>query len=228
MVHAQGFSPWALFMGAGLVVKVVMLMLFFASLWSWTIIISKIFKLKSLVSDAEHFETQFWSGESLDDLYDRTEKRQHDPMSAVFCAAMLEWRRSFSKTISSSLKATVQQRIERVMHVTVGREIEQVEQHLGFLASVGSAAPFVGLFGTVWGIMTSFSEIASQNSTSLAVVAPGIAEALLATAMGLVVAIPAVIAYNKISHDISTYANRLDSFADEFGTIISRQLEDQH
>ena len=227
VIANQGLSLWGLFMGAGFVVKIVMIMLLLASVWSWTIIISKFIKFKSLYADADRFEAQFWSGESLDDLYERTEKSHLDPMSAVFCSAMMEWRRSFAKMTSSNLKATLQQRIERVMSVTVGREVEHIESHMGFLASVGSAAPFIGLFGTVWGIMTSFHEIASQNNTSLAVVAPGIAEALLATAMGLLVAIPATMAYNKISADIARYTNRLDSFAEEFGTIISRQLEEQ-
>jgi biopolymer transport protein TolQ len=214
-------------MGAGIVVKFVMIMLFAASVWSWAIIVAKFLKLKSLHGDAERFEVQFWSGESLDDLFDRTEKNQLDPMSAVFCAAMLEWRRSFAKITSSNFKATLQQRIERVMSVTLDREVEHLQQHMGFLSSVASVAPFIGLFGTVWGIMTSFRDIAAQNSTSLAVVAPGMAEALLATAMGLAAAIPSLLAYNKISYEINRYANRLDAFTNEFGTIISRQLEDQ-
>ncbi len=226
-VHA--LSAWELFMQAGMVVKLVMLMLCGASIWSWAIIFAKFFKLKNLYKDADQFESQFWSGESLDELYERTEKRQHDPMTAVFCAAMLEWRRSFSKIASSSsLRATVQQRIERVMYSTLDREGEYLQHHMGFLSSVASVAPFIGLFGTVWGIMTSFKDIAAQNNASLAVVAPGMAEALLATAMGLIAAIPALLAYNKISYEINRYTNRLQAFSDEFGTIISRQLEDQN
>ena len=227
MTYSHGLSPWELFINAGLVVKSVMLMLTAASIWSWSIIITKTVKLKSLYTDADYFESQFWSGDSLDDLYERLGKRPRDPMSSVFYAAMQEWRRSFLKNSTSQLKATMHQRIERVMSVTVNREMDNIEQRMSFLATVGSTATFVGLFGTVWGIVTSFNDIAAQNNTSLAVVAPGIAEALFATAIGLIVAIPAMVAYNKLSHEITRYGNRLDSFASEFGTIISRQLEEQ-
>jgi biopolymer transport protein TolQ len=150
-------------------------------------------------------------------------------MSAVFSAAMREWRRSAARTGTNlaSTRASLQQRIDRVMDVTVGREMERLEKYMSFLASVGSTAPFVGLFGTVWGIMNSFSSIAAEKNTSLAVVAPGIAEALFATALGLVAAIPAVLAYNKLSNDLARYASRLDAFAGEFGAILSRQLDER-
>jgi biopolymer transport protein TolQ len=150
-------------------------------------------------------------------------------MASIFVAAMREWRRSASKglLISDQLRASLQQRIERVMQITLGREMEQAERQMVFLASVGAAAPFVGLFGTVWGIMNSFASIAASKNTSLAVVAPGIAEALFATALGLVAAIPAVLAFNKLSNDLGRYALKLETFAGEFGAILSRQLEEK-
>ena len=218
-----------LFLQADLIVKIVMFLLLAASFWSWAVIFDKIMKLRRLRRDAEHFEESFWSGGSLDDLYDRVGQRPMDPMSAVFAAAMREWRRSAAKGLAAStaLRTNLQERIERVMHVTVSREMERVERFMPFLATVGSTSPFVGLFGTVWGIMNSFTSIAAQKNTSLAVVAPGIAEALFATALGLVAAIPAVLAYNKISNDLGRYSHRLEAFAGEFGAILSRQLEEK-
>jgi biopolymer transport protein TolQ len=168
-------------------------------------------------------------GGSLDDLYDRIGARPADPMSAVFAAAMREWRRSASKGLvtTATLKTSLEERIERVMHVTVGREMDRLERFMSFLATVGSTAPFVGLFGTVWGIMNSFQSIAAAKNTSLAVVAPGIAESLFATALRLVAAIPAVVAYNKFATDFGRYAGRLDAFATEFSAILSRQLDEK-
>jgi len=204
-----------------------MLSLIAASIWCWTIIFSKVMRLRTLQSLAEKFEEAFWSGGSLDSLYDRVGTRPTDPLASVFAVAMKEWRRSVKgKPATREAKAMLQQRVERIMHVTVDREMDQLERHLPFLASVGSTAPFVGLFGTVWGIMHSFQGIASSQSTNLAVVAPGIAEALFATAIGLVAAIPAVLAYNKISTELGRYGMRLDSFVNEFAAIISRQLEE--
>jgi biopolymer transport protein TolQ len=219
----------SLFLQADLIVKVVMFLLLAASFWSWAVIFDKLIKLRRLRRDAEHFEESFWSGGSLDDLYDRIGQRPLDPMSAVFAAAMREWRRSAAKGLaaSSTLRTNLQERIERVMHVTLGREMERLERFMPFLATVGSTSPFVGLFGTVWGIMNSFQAIAASKNTSLAVVAPGIAESLFATALGLVAAIPAVIAYNKFSTDFGRYAGRLDGFATEFGAILSRQLDEK-
>lgn len=226
-VATTDLSAWGLFINADLVVQLVMLSLIVASIWCWTIIFSKVMRLRALQSLAEKFEEAFWSGGSLDSLYDRVGTRPTDPFSSIFAAAMKEWRRSLKgKPATREAKAMLQQRIERIMHVTVDREMDQLERHLPFLASVGSTAPFVGLFGTVWGIMHSFQGIASSQSTNLAVVAPGIAEALFATAIGLVAAIPAVLAYNKISTELGRYGMRLDSFANEFSAIISRQLEE--
>ncbi len=222
-------SMVTLFMQADTIVKLVMLLLLLASLWSWAVIFDKLSKIRRLRRDAESFEESFWSGGSLDDLYDRIGARPSDPMSAVFAAAMREWRRSASRGLvaSSTMKTSLQERIERVMHITVGREMDRLERFMSFLATVGSTAPFVGLFGTVWGIMNSFQSIAAAKNTSLAVVAPGIAESLFATALGLVAAIPAVIAYNKFSTDFGRYAGRLDAFATEFSAILSRQLDEK-
>ncbi len=227
---AHDLSVWGLFMQADWIVKIVMIMLILASIWSWAIIFDKIIRIRRLRAQARQFEEAFWSGGSLEELFDRISSRPPDPMSSLFVAAMREWRRSAAKGLltTDALKESLQDRIERVMNITLGREMDQLERYMGYLASVGSAAPFIGLFGTVWGIMNSFAAIAGSKNTSLAVVAPGIAEALFATALGLVAAIPAVLAYNKLSGDIGRYGNRLEAFAGEFGAILSRQLEEKH
>jgi biopolymer transport protein TolQ len=225
---SHDLSVITLFLQADLIVKVVMFLLLVASFWSWAVIFDKIAKLRRVRRDAESFEESFWSGGSLDDLYDRIGSRPADPMSAVFAAAMREWRRSAAKGLTASgVRTSLQERVERVMSITVGREMERLERFMPFLATVGSTAPFVGLFGTVWGIMASFQSIAASKNTSLAVVAPGIAEALFATALGLIAAIPAVIAYNKFSTDLGRYAGHLDAFATEFSAILSRQLDEK-
>jgi biopolymer transport protein TolQ len=222
-------SILGLFMQADIIVKVVMLILLCASFWSWAVIFDKLMRLRRLRREAQNFEESFWSGGSLDDLYDRVGNRPVDPMSAIFAAAMREWRRSAAKGLvnSATLRTSLQDRIERVMSVTLGREMERLERFMAYLATVGSTAPFVGLFGTVWGIMNSFQSIAAAKNTSLAVVAPGIAEALFATALGLVAAIPAVVAYNKLSTDFGRYAGRLEAFSSEFSAILSRQLDEK-
>lgn len=228
VAKAHDITMWGLFMQADLVVKIVMLMLLAASVWGWAIIIEKLLRLRRLNAQADQFEDQFWSGGSLDTLYDRIGTRPPDPMSATFAAGMREWRHATDRGISgSSMKTSLQQRVERVMSVTIGREMARAERYMTFLASVGSTAPFIGLFGTVWGIMNSFTSIAATNNTSLAVVAPGIAEALFATAMGLLAAIPAVIAYNKFTTDLGRYADRLETFSGEFASILSRHLEER-
>jgi len=223
-------SMWGLFLQADLIVQLVMLLLLLASFWCWAIIFEKITRMRKLAEKADRFEETFWSGGSLDELYDRVSSRADDPMTAIFTAAMMEWRRAPPKSATSDdggyMGSTgLSDRIDRVMSITLGREMQHLERYMIFLASVGSTAPFVGLFGTVWGIMNSFQAIAVTKNTSLAVVAPGIAEALFATALGLVAAIPAVIAYNKLSNDIGRYAGRLEAFAGEFGAILSRQAE---
>ena len=226
---STNLSITGLFLQADSIVKMVLFILLLASFWSWAVIFDKTLRLRRLRLAASSFEENFWSGGSLDDLYDRVGQRPADPMSSVFAAAMREWRRSAANGLlgTALMRSSLQQRIERVMNVTVGREMDRVERFMAFLATVGSTAPFVGLFGTVWGIMNSFSSIAAAKNTSLAVVAPGIAEALFATALGLVAAIPAVVAYNKLSNDFGRYAGRLEAFATEFGAILSRQLDER-
>ncbi|MBJ26773.1 MAG: protein TolQ [Alphaproteobacteria bacterium] len=222
-------SPWELFTQADIIVQLVMLILIGCSFWSWAIIFDKVIRLRKLSSMAEMFEERFWSGGSLDELYEEIKSNSFHPMAQIFVSAMKEWKRFSDGTSLSVAEANVdglQERIAHNMNVTVDREIGKLQKYLGFLATVGSTAPFIGLFGTVWGIMNSFQSIAASQDTSLAVVAPGIAEALFATALGLVAAIPAVVAYNKISSDLDHYAGRLDSFGIEFRALISRQLEE--
>lgn len=222
-------SLWGLFWRADPVVKAVILLLAFASFWSWAIIFEKWTRMRSVRRKSARFEDTFWSGNPLDELYQRLSGQPLDPMSAVFTAAMREFDRSTQKglTLTEGKRAGIQQRIERAMQATMSREMDKLERYMTFLASVGSTAPFVGLFGTVWGIMNSFQAIAMQKNTSLAVVAPGIAEALFATALGLVAAIPAVVAFNKINNELSRYANRVETFAGEFSAILGRQLEER-
>lgn len=221
------FSILGMFLGADFIVQSVMILLIVASIWGWTIIFATSRRVKVAGNAANDFEESFWSGKSLDDLYVRLKNRPDHPMAAVFVSAMREWQRSLSKGSGALDKVSVQDRIYRVMKVTSSREMDFLEGQVGYLATIGSAAPFVGLFGTVWGIMNSFQSIAQASDTSLAVVAPGIAEALLATALGLVAAIPAVIAYNKLSTDLGRYAGRVEDFTDEFAAILSRQLDEE-
>ncbi len=225
----DAFSFIQLFLKADYVGKFVMLLLIGLSFWSWAIIVEKFLRLRQLDAKADDFEQMFWSGRSLDDLYNGVGLKPDHPFAVVFVAAMREWRRNFEGQgqISAALGPSIRDRIDRVMNVTIGRETTLVEKQLGFLASVGATAPFIGLFGTVWGIMNAFRGIAMSNDTSLAVVAPGIAEALFATALGLLAAIPAVIAYNRFIAQVNNYAGRLEGFADEFSAILSRQLDER-
>jgi biopolymer transport protein TolQ len=217
------FSLLALFFRATLTVKIVMLVLIAASFWSWAIIIQKILDVRRARDEARAFEQDFWSGEPLDVVYERVGPDPQGGAARVFAAGMTEWRRSHRK--DGGLIAGTQSRIERAMNVAIGREADGLNKGLSFLATVGSIAPFVGLFGTVWGIKSAFEEIALQQSTNLAVVAPGIAEALLATGLGLLAAIPAVIFYNKLTQDTEAVTGSYESFADEFSMILSRQLD---
>ena len=217
------FSLMSLFFRADWVVKSVMIGLVMASVWSWAIIFDKSMLYTRAGVGMNRFEKAFWSGQSLEELYQNMSQQPTSGLASVFTAAMKEWKRSHEQNAASSIG--VQQRLERVLDVAIGREADGLEKRLGFLATVASASPFVGLFGTVWGIMNSFQSIAVSKSTNLAVVAPGIAEALFATALGLLAAIPATIAYNKLSADSSKLVGRLESFADEFSTILSRQLD---
>ncbi len=219
---AHDLSLWGLFLQADWIVKTVMIGLLFASIWVWAIVFDKVTSIRRANKAADAFEDRFWSGGSLDDLYAKEGEEPTHPLAAVFGAAMREWRRSAG---NGALLGGAKERVERAMGVTIGREMERLERWMVFLASVGSVAPFIGLFGTVWGIMNSFAAIAGMQNTNLAVVAPGIAEALFATAIGLVAAIPAVLAYNKISTDLARLAGRMESFATEFAAILSRQTE---
>ena len=222
---AGDISLWSLFLQADIVVKLVMLLLIGASVWVWAIVFEKVTSLRRAARAADAFEDRFWSGGSLEELYDSEGTKPAHPMAAVFGSAMTEWRRSARVAGADITRGFARDRVDRAMNVTIQREMEALEKWMIFLASVGSTAPFIGLFGTVWGIMNSFTAIAAMQNTNLAVVAPGIAEALFATAIGLVAAIPAVLAYNKISTDMARFAARLEGFATEFGAILSRQSE---
>jgi biopolymer transport protein TolQ len=215
----------ALFLQAHIVVKIVIVGLLLASVWCWAIIVDKTLLYGRVRRQMDRFEKVFWSGQSLEDLYRSLTGRTPTAMASVFVAAMREWKRSFEAGARSPIG--LQTRIDKVLDVTIGRETERLERRLLFLATVGSAAPFIGLFGTVWGIMSSFQAIAASKNTALAIVAPGIAEALLATALGLLAAIPAVIAYNKLSNEAGKIGQRLEGFADEFAAILSRQVDER-
>ena len=222
-------SIWGLVAQADLVVQLVMIVLAVSSVWCWAIIFDKVRHFRKLRQQVTEFEERFWSGGSLEELYERLGEAPGHPLAALFVAAMKEWSHSAKRGINGqdgTAQANLQRRVDRVINVALAREMEALEKYMGFLATVGSTAPFVGLFGTVWGIMNSFQAIALTNNTSLAVVAPGIAEALLATALGLVAAIPAVVAYNKLSNDLGRYSGRLETFAGEFTALLSRQLSE--
>jgi biopolymer transport protein TolQ len=224
-VPASDVSLIALFLQAHWVVKAVMLGLLACSVWVWAIAIDKIFLYSRTKRAMDRFEQAFWSGQSIEELYRSLSAKPTQSMAACFVAAMREWKRSFESQTRSF--AGLQMRIEKVMNVSIAREVERLERRLLVLATVGSAGPFVGLFGTVWGIMSSFQSIAASKNTSLAVVAPGIAEALFATAIGLIAAIPATIFYNKFISEVNRQAARLEGFADEFSAILSRQIDER-
>lgn len=217
------FSVLALFMKATLTNKLVLLTLLGMSFWSWSIIVQRILTYRRAREEAAVFDRAFWSGEPLDELFEKIGPNPEGASERIFAAGMMEWRRSHRQ--DGGLIAGAQARIDRAMDVAIAREQEFLSKGLGFLATTGSTAPFIGLFGTVWGIKHSFEQIAISQNTNLAVVAPGIAEALLATAIGLVAAIPAVVAYNKLNTDSERILGGYDSFADEFSTILSRQLD---
>jgi biopolymer transport protein TolQ len=222
---SSDLSLLTLFWQAHWIVKGVMVGLLVCSVWVWAIAVDKIILYARTSRAMDKFEQAFWSGQSLEELYRSISSRPNHSMAALFVAAMREWKRSLEGQARSF--AGLQMRIEKVMDVTITREVERLENRLLVLATVGSAGPFIGLFGTVWGIMTSFQSIAASKNTSLAVVAPGIAEALFATAIGLVAAIPATIFYNKFSSEVNKQAQRLEGFADEFAAILSRQIDER-
>jgi biopolymer transport protein TolQ len=224
----ETFTPVGLFMRADIVVKCVLALLLLASFWSWVLIIDKWIAFGSLKRKSRRFEKAFWSGRSIEELYAQHSQKVDQPFTAVFVAALREWKRSFEGgAVRDTALAGVKERVEKAMSVSIQREVEKIERGLGYLATVGSTAPFVGLFGTVWGIMNSFQSIAARQDTTLAVVAPGIAEALFATALGLLAAIPAVIAYNRFVSEVGRYTSRLEAFADEFSAFLSRQLDEK-
>lgn len=223
MEVAHEFTMWALFARATIIVKLVMIMLVLASVWCWAIIIDKTLQYRRARTEADIFDRAFWSGEPLDQLFDQIGPDPDGASQKIFAAGMLEWRRSHRQ--DGGLIAGATARIDRSMDVAIAKESARLQKSLPVLATVGSTAPFVGLFGTVWGIMNAFIEIAEAQNTNLAVVAPGIAEALLATGLGLLAAIPAVIYYNKLSADSDRIVAGYEAFADEFATILSRQLD---
>ncbi|MBN2630752.1 MAG: protein TolQ [Rhodobacteraceae bacterium] len=223
MAREIDFSVFALFARATLTVKVVMLMLMVMSFWSWATIVQKIILFRAARKEAAVFDRAFWSGEPLDELFEKIGPQPEGASEKVFAAGMLEWRRSHRQ--DGALIAGAQARIDRAMNVAIARESERLNNGLSFLATTGATAPFIGLFGTVWGIKHAFEQIAISQNTNLAVVAPGIAEALLATGIGLVAAIPAVVFYNKLNADSERILGGYESFADEFATILSRQLD---
>ena len=220
---APDITIWSMFWGAHIVVKLVMIGLLLASVWCWAIIINKTILFIRTRRAMVRFEETFWSGNSLEDLYSELSEHPTTSMATLFVAAMREWKRSFQRANASFMGLPA--RIEKMLDVSIAREVEKLESNLLVLATVASAGPFVGLFGTVWGIMTSFRSIAASKNTSLAVVAPGIAEALLATAIGLFAAIPALIAYNKLQSEVAKSQARMEGFADEFSAILSRQID---
>jgi biopolymer transport protein TolQ len=222
---SSDLSIFTLFWQAHWIVKIVMVGLLVASIWVWAIVIEKTILYRRTRQAMDSFENAFWSGQSLEELYRSLSAKPTFSMGALFVAAMREWKRSFEGHAKSF--AGLQTRVEKVMSVSISREIDRLEGRLLVLATVGSAGPFIGLFGTVWGIMTSFQSIAASKNTSLAVVAPGIAEALFATAIGLAAAIPATIFYNKFSSEVNKQAQRLEGFADEFSAILSRQIDER-
>ncbi len=217
------FSFFALFMRATFTVKLVMILLIAMSFWSWSIIFTKIIALRNAKAEAARFDAAFWSGEPLEELYDAIGPAPEGPSERVFAAGITEWRRS--QRDNGAMIPGAQSRIDRSMDVAIAKQAEVFRSGMSFLATTGSTAPFIGLFGTVWGIMTAFEQIAIQQNTSLAVVAPGIAEALLATGLGLLAAIPAVVFYNKLSADVDRLVGGYEAFADEFATILSRQMD---
>lgn len=223
---ATDLSMFGLFLQADFVVKTVIIVLAMASVWTWAIIFEKVMLLRSANDAAGKFMEKYDLGK-YDQLYGELKNKVSppDPVSAIFISAMEEWRKLSMALMGGIHGASLSQRLDRIMQVTMDREMERVEKRMTFLASTGAVSPFIGLFGTVWGIMNSFHNIGASSNTSLAVVAPGIAEALFATALGLVAAIPAVLAYNKLSSDINRYAKKLENFAGDFSSILSRQID---
>ncbi|MAH89510.1 MAG: protein TolQ [Pelagibacterales bacterium] len=227
IINDVDMSIWGLMLEADFIVRLVMLSLLFLSIFSWSIIFEKITKLRKLKKKSKQFEDDFWSGINIEKLHKSIENSPSHPMEAIFVTGMKELTATERKNINYDENIVLEKRIEKAMSSTLNREMEKLEKNLSFLATTGSSAPFIGLFGTVWGIMNSFQSIATSKNTSLAIVAPGIAEALLATAMGLLAAIPAVMAYNKISADTNRYYNSLEVFLYDLSNILSRHIHNK-
>jgi biopolymer transport protein TolQ len=224
----QETSAFSMFWNAGFIIKCVVILLIVSSVWSWTIIIGKHLKMKKLAADADYFEDNFWSGTPLEAMYQDLKDAVFDPMSNIFCAAMAEWKSFVGKNIKDSESIrTMERRIDRAMQIAIRKEVDELEKHMGFLSSLGTNGVILGLFGTVLGILNGLKAIAVQQSATLATVAPVISEALFTTAIGIVAAIPAAVAYNKLMNDINRYVNRLETFAEEFNSVISRQCDEQ-
>jgi biopolymer transport protein TolQ len=221
--QADAMSPLALFLQADFVVKAVMIGLLLASILTWAIIFAHASRIRKIARENDRFEREFWKADDIDRFHE-THYRDETPSAKVFVAGMAEWRRSTAGDGKVDAAGT-RGRLATALHAAVTAEVDRIADRLNILATVGSVAPFVGLFGTVWGIMRSFSDIAGANNTSLAVVAPGIAEALFATALGLFAAIPAVIAYNRMAHGINRIEAKLSRFADGFHSMLSRELD---
>ncbi len=226
-VHTS-ISMYAMFQDSDIFMKALTIGLLLASLWCWAIIFEKVLSFKKVREGMKSFEEKFWSGSSLEQLYASYTKAPRDPLSLIFVGAVKEWKRSLSDKKKSSFK--LQERIDKVMQIIIDKQVDKMETRMIFLASTGSVAPLLGLFGTVWGIMDSFNAIGMTQSTNIAAVAPGVAAALFTTAVGLIAAIPALIGYNKLTNDIDRMAQRMETFSDELSSILSRhvdRLEDQ-
>jgi len=224
--NADQITIVSLFLQADPVVKGVMLILAIASIWSWAVAVDKWLHFGELDSNARKFERQFWSGRTMEDVEDGGD-RPRDALTRVFAAASREWREARRAGLTGDAPQMMLDRVDRLMQAQISREMQRASRNLGVLATVGASAPFIGLFGTVWGIMNAFTNIAAQQQTNLAVVAPGIAQALFATAMGLAAAIPAVIFYNKFTGDLDRFGDRLDTFSDEVAARLSRRLSER-
>ncbi|MBR6412792.1 MAG: protein TolQ [Alphaproteobacteria bacterium] len=221
----QSLSLVGMFKDSDLFMQVLMMGLIFASIWCWTIIFDKLCLFRKIRTSMKDFETKFWSGGSLDSLYTTYAKTTKNPLANIFVAAIQEWRRSTKENKGKKATIKLSERIDKVMQIAIDKQVDKMETRMTFLASTGSVAPLLGLLGTVYGIMDAFSSIGAMQTTSIAAVAPGVAEALLTTAVGLIAAIPAVIAYNKLTNDIDRMAQRMETFAGELGAILSRQAE---
>ncbi len=224
---AEQITVWTLFLQADPVVKGVMLILAVASIWSWAVAVDKWLQFSELDQNARKFERDFWSGRTMDEMDDRGGDKPRDALSRVYAAAAREWREARRGGVAGDAGQQLLDRVDRLMQAQVSREMSRASRNLDVLATVAASTPFIGLFGTVWGIMNAFTNIAQQQQTNLAVVAPGIAEALFATALGLVAAIPAVIFYNKFAGDLDRFGDRLETFADEVAARLSRRLNER-